>query len=100
MAWSVLLPRTEGNGKYKALCAGAKEKSIWRRVEFYQDSLSVFSENRQPVNIAYEDVEQIKETEGLIVLICAGRRGVMLAKAGFVSGSKETVYQLLADASE
>lgn len=96
MGWAILLPRTECRKKYKALCLKNGGAPVKRRTEFYEHSLVVFSDSGAPLEVDYPDVEQLQETEHLVILRCAGRRGILLDKQGFERGSLEEIQRQLA----
>lgn len=50
--------------------------------------------------VPYGDVLQIRETKNLVMLICADKTGIMVAKKGFTLGNYEEITALIRSASK
>lgn len=100
VVWAIFLPRVSCRQKYRALLRRSGESVPHRRVEFYSDSFTVFSEGASPADFDYADVEELRETEHLLILLCSGGQGVLLSKDGFLSGSEKELRKLLASVLE
>lgn len=85
MVSAIRLPKSECKRKYKALCFKNSQNIVFRRAEFYDTAMTIFSCG-EPLEIDYSEIHSVQETDHLIVLTCEGRRGIILNKSGFVIG--------------
>ena len=90
--WALTLQKTELRRKYSAFKKRNGEVSE-RTVYCYSHSLAVDTGGAQPVEIEYTDIREHRETERLLILICANHAGVMLARDGFETGSPAGLLQ-------
>ena len=88
--WALTLRQTELCRKYKAFQRRNGDLSQ-RTVTCYGSSLTVETGRGEPTQIDYPDIREHRETEHLLILICADHSGVMLAKDGFETGSPAAV---------
>lgn len=90
---NLLAPRSQAKKAWKALVSRCGEDPE-RITRFYGEHLEIDAGGALKT-IPYTDILEIKQTKGLLVLVCADKVGVMAAKDGFVSGSAENVLALL-----
>lgn len=89
-----MLPRTRRSSKYKAMTKGSNSCPE-RITTFYQDYLSVASDDGRETIIQYSDVVSWQETKHLYLINCQNNLSVLLDKDGFDAGSFEAVAKLL-----
>ena len=95
--WALTLQKTELRRKYRAfqrINGESSRRTIW----CHRTALTVEAEGKAPVEIDYTDIREHRETEHLLLLICADRTGVMLAKDGFEVGSATALLDAVAKA--
>ena len=88
--WALTLKRWEFRRKYGAFQRAHGDASP-RTVTCWRTNLSVDSGSGQPVEIDYADIREHRETARLLILICADRTGVLLAKDDFEVGSPDAL---------
>ena len=90
---SVLMPRNKARRAWAALenRCGADLERITR---FYPSYLEIDGGGEE-TTVFYEDVRQILLSKRLLVLTCADRVGVLVARDGFVSGDTAGVQALI-----
>lgn len=88
---SVYMPRSRSKRTFKGM---QLQGDLTRITRFYDDHFEVESENRQE-EIAYDQVQDILQSQNLLVLICQNRVGVMLALDGFTVGDAEKVRSIV-----
>ena len=86
-------PRSNAKQAYKALTKkwGDKPERVTR---FFEDSLEIEGPGVHAV-IPYAQIEQIRHTRRLLILITVEKGGVLLKLDGFVIGSAEKVCELI-----
>lgn len=88
---SVFLPRNRSKRAFKGL---QLQGDMTRTIRFYADHLEAESENRQQ-DIAYDQVQDILQSQNLLVIICQNRVGIMLTLDGFTVGNAEKVCSII-----
>lgn len=95
---NVAAPRKHAKKAWDALLSRSGEDP--RRItRFYPDHLEVDAGGTVKT-VPYGDVLQIRETKNLIMLICADKTGIMVAKKGFTLGNYEEITALIRSASK
>ncbi len=90
---TVFFPRSKARRGWRALedrCGTDLE----RVTRFYRDRLEIDGAGAD-VAIPYGEVEQFLSSERLLILLSTGKRGVLLAQDGFVTGSAALVRELI-----
>jgi hypothetical protein len=95
---NVAAPRKHAKKAWNALLSRSGEDPQ-RITRFYRDHLEVDAGGTVKA-ISYGDILQILETKNLIMLICADKMGVMVAKNGFTIGNYEEITALIRSASK
>lgn len=90
---NVLAPRKNAKKSWDALLNRCGEDSE-RVTCFYEDRLEIDAGGTLKT-IPYGDIEKIRQTKQLFLLVCKDKVGVMVAKDGFVSGSAEVIANLI-----
>lgn len=94
----VAAPRKHAKKAWDALLSRSGEDP--RRItRFYPDHLQVDAGGTVKT-VPYGDVLQIRETKNLIMLICADKTGIMVAKKGFTLGNYEEITALIRSVSK
>ena len=94
----VAAPRKHAKKAWDALLSRSGEDP--RRItRFYPDHLQVDAGGTVKT-VPYGDVLQIRETKNPIMLICADKTGIMVAKKGFTLGNYEEITALIRSASK
>ncbi len=94
-AWVLyFLPRSNINSKYKVMTRNAGGEPQ-RNTTFYDDNLTVFAESGKTINVPYQKIKEIKETEHLYIILCKDQPGVMISKDGFTKGSMDDVKAVI-----
>jgi hypothetical protein len=94
---NVAAPRKHAKKAWDALLSRSGDDPQ-RTTRFYPDHLEVDAGGTVKT-VPYGDVLQIRETKNLIMLICADKTGVMVAKNGFTIGNYEEIIALIRSAS-
>ena len=97
LIWALTLQKTELRRKYRTfrrINGDSSTRTIW----CHRTALTVEAEGKAPVEIDYTDIREHRETEHLLLLICADHTGVMLAKDGFEVGSAAALLDAVAKA--
>lgn len=94
--WSFFLPRTACKRKYKAFCLKNGRTPVERRIEFYESSLSVYTEGHSsPLDVDYSEIKEWRTSQHLVLLICEDRSGILLDRANFQTKTWEQIEALL-----
>ncbi len=95
----VLLFYSKGrwNKAYRSMLTKNGGEIPVRTTKFYEDYFVIVTESGE-LKLMYDSVKKIYETENLIILFCQDKRGVMLAKDGFVKGTWEDTRKKLTSA--
>ena len=99
LIWALTLEKSERKKKYRLFRQRNGEASA-RTITCQATYLTVEPEQGEPVDIDYADITEEKETEHLILLICRDHTGVLLAKDGFLTGSREALTDAIQKARE
>ena len=91
--WALTLEKTELRRKYRVYRRRNGE-AAQRTVACYPRHLTVEG-GGQPVDIDYADIREHRQTEHLLLLLCADHTGVMLARDGFETGSAEALLSAI-----
>lgn len=94
VVWALTLERSELRRKYRAFCRLNGEDAR-RTVTCYPGYLTVDTGRGEPVHIDYTDIQEHRETQDLLLLICRDHTGVQLAKDGFEAGSPAALLQAI-----
>ena len=94
LVWALTLQKTELRSKYKAFRRRNGDISQ-RTIRCYRNYLTVETGRGEPVQIDYPDIREHKESEHLLILICADHSGVMLARDGFETGSPAELFSAI-----
>ena len=94
VVWALTLKRSELRRKYRAFQLKNGDISA-RDIHCYRTSLTIQTGNSQPVQIDYTDIRDHRETEHMLILLCADHTGVMLAKDGFELGSRDALLDAI-----
>lgn len=100
LGWVFMLPRFECKKKYKVLCQKNGGVPVYRRIEFYEFGLTVYTEDNFSMEIDYAQVREWRETKHLVLLICEDRSGILLDKSGLQSGMLEHIKELVKQGTE
>lgn len=93
----VYLPRYSAGRSWKT--QEAKYGSSMERVTcFYPDRLVITGEGIEK-EMLYADIEALKESRNLLILLCRDNTGVMLSRTGF-SGKNETEIKALIQSAQ
>jgi len=92
--WALTLQKSELRRKYKLFRRRHGESSP-RTIRCYSHYLTVETGSAQPVQIDYPDIREHRETEHMLILICADHTGVMLARDGFETGSAAALLEAI-----
>ncbi len=90
---NVVPPRKHAKKSWKALVDRCGEDPE-RITRFYEDHLEIDA-GGVIKSIPYSEILEAKQSKHLLVLICADKMGVILAKDGFTQGNTEEVLALL-----
>lgn len=90
---TIMLPGSRRKGKYKTMLHGCDNVPS-RTTIFYQEHLTVITNNQKETTIPYSDVIGYQETNSLYILNCKNKISVLLDKMGFVVGSFDIVKSL------
>lgn len=91
----VFVPRNKARRGWAAL-ENRCGTDLDRVTRFYPGYLEIDSGGEE-TTVFYEDVRQILLSENLLVLICADKVGVLIARDGFVSGDAAAVQTMIED---
>lgn len=89
----VWTPRSNAKKAWKAL-QNQYGDSAKRVTRFYNDHLEISGDCAEK-SIPYSDIREIKQSQNLLLLVCADKVGIMLAKDGFTRGDEQTIYALI-----
>ena len=95
---NVAAPRKHAKKSWDALISRSGDDPQ-RITRFYPDHLEVDAGDTVKT-ISYGDILQVRETKNLIMLICADKMGVMVAKNGFTIGNYEEITALIRSVSK
>lgn len=95
---NIAVPRKHAKKSWDALLSRSGDEPQ-RITRFYRDHLQVDAGGTVK-NISYDNVVRIQETSNLIMVLCADKTGVMLAKNGFTVGNKEEITALIQGVSK
>lgn len=89
----VWTPRSNAKKAWKSLESqyGSSAKRVTR---FYSDHLQITGDCAEK-SVSYADIQEIKTSKNLILLVGRDKVGIMLAKDGFTRGDDQTVYALI-----
>ena len=95
---NVAAPRKQAKKAWDALLSRSGDNPQ-RATRFYPDHLEVDAGGTVKT-VPYGEVLQIRETKNLVMLICADKMGVMVAKNGFTLGNYVEIIALIRSASK
>ncbi len=87
---TIMLPSSRRKGKYKAMTHGCNEAPK-RTTIFYQDYLTVMTNNGNETTIPYSDLIGYQETKNLHILNCKNNIHVLLNKYGYSISDFDTI---------
>lgn len=90
---SVFFPRSRARRGWRALESRCGT-DLERVTRFYEDRLEIDGAGAE-VTIPYEEAEQFLSSDHLLILLSTGKKGVLLARDGFVTGSADLVQDLI-----
>ena len=95
-AWAILAAATlisRGSAVF-VLIEGRCGTDLERVTRFYEDRLEIDGAGAE-VTIPYEEVGQFLSSEHLLILLSTDKKGVLLARDGFVTGSADLARELI-----
>lgn len=89
----VITPRNSAKRAWKRHAARYGE-SMERTVRFYRGQFTLTSEDVEKT-VSYAEIQQIKTSRNLQILLCEDGMGILLDKNGFTKGDAERVCRLV-----
>lgn len=90
------MPRSNARRAWNALEA-KYGCDLRRTTSFYADHLEIRGDGLEK-HISYEEIDQIKRSRRLLILVCKDHTGVLLSRTGFSKGTETEVNTLLSSA--
>lgn len=90
------MPRSNAKRLWTAL-EGKYGSSLQRTTFFYPDHLLILGDGLEK-QIFYHEIQQIKQSRRLLILVCEDKTGVLIARDGFTRGTETEVNALLSNA--
>ena len=89
----VFIPRNRARRAWAAL-EGRCGDNLERNTRFYSSYLEIGSDEDENI-VFYKDVRQILLSKNLLILICADKVGVLVARDGFITGDMASARALI-----
>ena len=95
LVWlAFIYPGSRRRNVYKAMCRGCSDAPK-RTIQFFPNHFTVITSTGNRRDFDYKEIEAVKETARLYLLVESSGTGILLAKDGFTRGSWEELKAYL-----
>ena len=88
-------PLSNGKKEYKKVCESNKGKEMVATIDFEKNNIVAHNNLGQVGSVKYDDINEMVETNKLLILKSKGKDVVHLDKQGFINSSPEECKELL-----
>ena len=83
--WSISIPKRKQKAKFMAMQKKEEGNPIYRKMDLYEDHISILSNHNDPVSISFKDLTRIERSKNLVILFTKAKTAVMLPRDDYTN---------------